>query len=181
MELWAQDKITAYVSPEILEEYERLPTEMDRKKPVGLTDAWRRFIVKKSILISPEGAFRLCRDPDDDKLLQYAGSAGVQVLVSGDKDLLVLKKSVGGKRSVVRDIPPTVLSVREALFPLRRRYFFRRFPPGFCWVLNCILEKLPPTDGDIKVSARPKKMRRIGFRARERRRSQRLLSELAEP
>ena len=74
---------------------------MDRKRPAGLADVWLRFIVKNSILIRPEGAFRLCRDPDDDKFLHCAVSAGVHALVSGDKDLLVLKKVSG-----VEVLPP---------------------------------------------------------------------------
>ena len=65
---------------------------MERKKPGGLAETWRGFIVRHSILIHPEGAFRLCRDPDDDKFLHCAVSAGARVLVSGDKDLLVLEK-----------------------------------------------------------------------------------------
>ena len=92
LDLWAKEQIEVVVSPLVLEEYERLLTEMERKKPEGLVDTWRGFIVRHSILIRPEGAFRLCRDPDGDKFLHCAVSAGARVLVSGDKDLLVLKK-----------------------------------------------------------------------------------------
>lgn len=65
---------------------------MEHKKPTDLSDDWHGFIVRHSVLIHPEGAFRLCRDPDDDKFLHCAVSAGAKVLVSGDNDLLVLKR-----------------------------------------------------------------------------------------
>lgn len=92
LDLWAKERIEVVVSPLILEEYERLLAEMERKKSQDLTETWRGFIVRHSVLIHPEGAFRLCRDPNDDKFLHCAVSAGARVLVSGDKDLLVLKK-----------------------------------------------------------------------------------------
>jgi putative PIN family toxin of toxin-antitoxin system len=36
------------------------------------------------------GKLRVCRDPNDDMVLECAVLAGAQVIVSGDKDLLVL-------------------------------------------------------------------------------------------
>ena len=92
LDLWAQERIEVVVSPSILEEYERLLEEMERKRPTGLAEVWRGFIIRNSILIRPEGVFRLCRDPHDDKFLHCAVSAGAKFLVSGDKDLLVLKR-----------------------------------------------------------------------------------------
>lgn len=92
LELWAKEKIEVVVSRPILQEYERVLTEMEHKKPTGFSDDWRGFIIRHSILIHPEGSFHLCRDPHDDKFLHCAVSAGAKFLVSGDKDLLVLKK-----------------------------------------------------------------------------------------
>ena len=51
----------------------------------------------------------VCRDPDDDEVLALALAAQVDLIVSGDDDLLVLQTFEG--------IP--VLSVREALERLR--------------------------------------------------------------
>ena len=95
LELWAKETFEVVLSPLILEEYERLLAEMERKRATGLADAWMRFIVKHSVMIYPEGEFRLCRDPDDDKFLHCAVSAGARVLVSSDNDLLVLKRVAG--------------------------------------------------------------------------------------
>ena len=88
LELWANDKIEVVVSPEILTEYQRLLAKMERDKPAGLADAWTVFIAQHARVIHPAGHPRLCRDPDDDKFLHCALSAGARVLVTGDKDLL---------------------------------------------------------------------------------------------
>ena len=39
LELWAKEKIEVAVSRQILQEYDRLLTEMERKKPTGLAEA----------------------------------------------------------------------------------------------------------------------------------------------
>lgn len=87
LELWAKDKIEVVVSPEILAEYQRLLAKMEQERPAGLADAWTVFIAQHATVIHPVSRPRLCRDPDDDKFLHCALSAGVWALVSGDKDL----------------------------------------------------------------------------------------------
>ena len=88
LELWAKDKLEVVVSPEILTEYQRLLAELERARPAGLADAWTVFIAQHATVIHPADHPRLCRDPDDDKFLHCALSAGARALVSGDKDLL---------------------------------------------------------------------------------------------
>ena len=94
---WVEDKFQVFVSAAILEEYERVIDETERRRKSGLTDGWRMFIAQNAVMISPDGSSRFSRDPDDDKFLYCAASAGARVLVSGDKDLLVLKKVSGVK------------------------------------------------------------------------------------
>jgi putative PIN family toxin of toxin-antitoxin system len=88
LELWAKDKIEVVVSPEILTEYQRLLVEMERERSAGLADAWTVFIAQHATVLHPVSRPRLCRDPDDDKFLHCALSAGVRVVITGDKDLL---------------------------------------------------------------------------------------------
>ena len=88
LDLWANDKIEVVVSPEILTENQRLLAELERGKPAGLADAWTVFIAQHATVIHPTDHPRLCRDPDDDKFLHCALSAGARALVTGDKDLL---------------------------------------------------------------------------------------------
>lgn len=49
-----------------------------------------RLIVLRSELILPGRRIVACRDPRDDKFLEVAVSGRVQVMVSGDEDLLTL-------------------------------------------------------------------------------------------
>ena len=89
LELWAKDSIEVVASPEILAEYTRLLAELERATPSGLADAWTVFIAQHATVIHLAGRQpRLCRDPDDDKFLHCALSAGAQCVISGDKDLL---------------------------------------------------------------------------------------------
>jgi len=88
LELWANEKIEVAVSPAMLMEYQRLLAELERDKPAGLADAWIVFITQHAVVIHPVGYPRQCRDPDDDKFLHCALSAGARILVTGDKDLL---------------------------------------------------------------------------------------------
>jgi putative PIN family toxin of toxin-antitoxin system len=96
LNLWAKDRVEVIVSPFILEEYERILGEMDQRRP-GQSDFWRLFIVQFSTLIHPREMFRLCRDPKDNMFLDCAVAGGAKYLVSGDKDLLMLKGVAGVK------------------------------------------------------------------------------------
>ncbi len=49
-----------------------------------------RLIVLRSELIRPDRHITICRDPRDDKFLEVAVGGHVQVIVSGDEDLLTL-------------------------------------------------------------------------------------------
>ena len=43
-------------------------------------------------IIQPTSSFTICRDPDDDKFLNCAKDANALFIVSGDEDLLEIKK-----------------------------------------------------------------------------------------
>jgi len=43
-------------------------------------------------LVRPTRSIKVCRDPDDDMLLEAAVAGAAQYIVTGDEDLLVLKK-----------------------------------------------------------------------------------------
>ena len=47
-------------------------------------------LVKESILIEIDDRVEVCRDPKDDKFLELAVNGDADMIVSGDKDLLVL-------------------------------------------------------------------------------------------
>ncbi len=65
-----------------------------------------RFMVgflKIAEMIEISEVIRVCRDPKDDKLLELAVSGSADVLVTGDKDLLVLNPFRGIKIITPRD------------------------------------------------------------------------------
>ncbi|MFH1958346.1 MAG: putative toxin-antitoxin system toxin component, PIN family [bacterium] len=64
----------------------------------GAVSLIRRYFIKGK---TAEKAAEVCRDPDDNQLLADAVVNKIEIFVTGDKDLLVLKEYQG-----VRIIPP---------------------------------------------------------------------------
>jgi putative PIN family toxin of toxin-antitoxin system len=88
---WVLDNATLLASRELLDELE---TRLARPKFDRYLDDQRRraFVAElalSSLLVELRGAIRVCRDPDDDKLLETAIAGGADCLVTGDQDLLV--------------------------------------------------------------------------------------------
>jgi putative PIN family toxin of toxin-antitoxin system len=50
-----------------------------------------RHILARAIRVQIHGTLHLCRDPGDDKFLECAHRARVDLLITGDKDLLSLR------------------------------------------------------------------------------------------
>jgi putative PIN family toxin of toxin-antitoxin system len=89
---WALDNATLMVSRELLEELE---TRLARPKFDRYLDASKRRAVVADLALSAvqvelRGAVKICRDPDDDKLLEIAVVGRADCLVTGDQDLLML-------------------------------------------------------------------------------------------
>lgn len=89
---WVLDNATLIVSRELLEELE---SRMARPKFTKyLDESKRRAVVGdlalNSVQVELSGTVKLCRDPDDDKLLEMAAMGRADCLVTGDLDLLVL-------------------------------------------------------------------------------------------
>ncbi len=69
-----------------------------------------RFMVsflKVAEMVEINETFTFCRDPKDDKLLDLAVSGNANVLVTGDKDLLVLSPFHGIDIITPRDLLET--------------------------------------------------------------------------
>jgi uncharacterized protein len=57
------------------------------------SDEAERLLVaylKRAIHVTLSGAIRVCRDPNDDMVLECAVASGAHFIISGDKDLLAL-------------------------------------------------------------------------------------------
>ena len=87
-----QHQLQAFVTTEILEEYAETIDYLKAKysqKPVHIPLAQ---IVSVCELINSTSDIKICRDPDDDKFINCAIDSKSLYVVSGDKDLLTLKK-----------------------------------------------------------------------------------------
>jgi uncharacterized protein len=89
---WVLDNATLIVSRELLEELETRLARAKFKKYVD--DSTRRAFVAdlglSAVQVELSGAVKVCRDPNDNKLLEIALVGRADCLVTGDEDLLVL-------------------------------------------------------------------------------------------
>ena len=94
----AQDEFVMVTAPELLAELDRVLTYPKLQR--YYTDEERtRFVALVmalgEVVDLPETIPRICRDPDDDRLIACAVVGEADVIVSGDDDLLALER-VGG-------------------------------------------------------------------------------------
>ena len=93
---WVLDNATLIVSRALLEELE---TRLARPKFDKYLDPSKRRAVVADLALSAVqvelGTVRVCRDPDDDKLLEIAVVGRADFLVTGDRDLLILNPFQG--------------------------------------------------------------------------------------
>ena len=93
VDLWRKGKIIPLLSRETFDEFRRVleyPKFALSKKEIKtiLEEEILPFFEVSDITHEVTG---ICRDPDDDKFLACAVSASADFIVSGDKDLLVMK------------------------------------------------------------------------------------------
>lgn len=87
-----EKRIDAVVSPEILDEYQETFEALCAKYPQKPVRIPLTEIAAACQIVLPKQHFEICRDPDDDKFIDCAVEADCVYIVSGDKDLLVLKE-----------------------------------------------------------------------------------------
>ena len=94
----APEDFVLVTAPELLEELERVLrhpklqryyTDSERVRFVAL------LVTLSEVVELPESIPRICRDPDDDRVIACAVAGKADVIVSGDSDLLALER-VGG-------------------------------------------------------------------------------------
>lgn len=92
-------QLALFTRPEMLEELEEV---LSREKFAAYL-AERVWVVSEAVgkfallatVVTPEVRVNLCRDQDDNAVLECALEAGVDYIVSSDKDLLVLREFEG--------------------------------------------------------------------------------------
>ena len=87
-----QDRIA--ICDEIAEEIFGVLTEKFGWEPSAVRSRLSYLLVR-STKVSISGTLHVCRDPNDDMILECAMLAGAQAIVAGDKDLLSLRSYKG--------------------------------------------------------------------------------------
>jgi uncharacterized protein len=75
--------------PEIEAEILRILTRKFLWEP-NRADAALEAVLTRAIRVRLRGTVKVCRDPDDDMFLECAARANADLLIAGDRDLLVL-------------------------------------------------------------------------------------------
>ena len=75
-----------------MDEYREIAEAFGKRKADRFNETlFDRFLETVRVIV-PYRNIRISRDPDDDKFIECAAAAGAFFIVSGDKDLLVLKR-----------------------------------------------------------------------------------------
>ena len=110
----AREEVVLVTAPELLEELDRV-LRYPRLQRYYRSEERTRFVAQLMVLSDlvelPEAIPRICRDPDDDRVIACAVAGDADVIVSGDHDLLALGQ--------VADIP--VLSPADFLARIERQ------------------------------------------------------------
>ena len=89
------------VSPQLLTEYRSTPLALKTAGKItsaqfkALVAGIAAFVAQSHVVI-PSRNIRICRDPNDDMLIECCVEAKATILLSGDKDLLSLLDPVPG-------------------------------------------------------------------------------------
>lgn len=86
-----ESKVTACATAEIVDEYYEIVDEMLSRKQGKFDKNLLSPLVNSLEMIETKSHIEISRDPDDDKFIECAKDAKAKYIVSGDKDLLVLK------------------------------------------------------------------------------------------
>lgn len=88
-----RDRVTACFSPVTLQEWEEETRRIGES--TGLIDLYLRFkklLQKKAKIVIPNEKISICRDEDDNRFLEVAVTSQAEFIITGDRDLLILKK-----------------------------------------------------------------------------------------
>ena len=98
---WMLDfqEVLLATSPHIIEEVERLlRRHLGKRQRIGKEDHFKslRNKLKRAKLVTPPHTISICRDPDDDRIIECALAAAAKDIVTEDEDLL----SIGSYGSI---------------------------------------------------------------------------------
>ena len=88
IELLIKHKLEAFVTKEIVTEYQETCDELCSRYPNKPVRLPLRLIIAACKMIEAHSVINVCRDPDDNKFIECAVDAKCLYVISGDKDLL---------------------------------------------------------------------------------------------
>jgi len=90
-------EITCVTSETLLEEFREILTDPQRPFRLSAQDASRIVDAWRSVatVIAPTSHVAVCRDPDDNRVLECALDGQAEYIITGDKDLLDLEEFQG--------------------------------------------------------------------------------------
>ena len=89
LKAWRDGKLKLVISPEILEEYQRVGAALAEQFPsIDLRMILELVTIKAEVVHAQSLPEPVCVDPDDDKFFACALASKSKVIVSGDKHLL---------------------------------------------------------------------------------------------
>ncbi len=89
LEAWRDARIQIVVSPDILEEYQRVGETLAKQFPdIDLQRIFQLLSMNAEVVPSGNLPEPVCIDPDDDKFLACALTSGARYIISSDKHLL---------------------------------------------------------------------------------------------
>ena len=96
LDAWRTGQVDLVVSQEIVDEYVRVSERLTQRYPGIAIQSLLELIIQNAEMV-PSGPLpdSICEDPEDDKFLACALEAGVNVVISGDKQLLAVSTYQG--------------------------------------------------------------------------------------
>lgn len=89
LQTWRKNIIKIVLSPEILEEYQRVSEELIERFPnVDLVPIFNMILSRSKMVSVKKLSRQICDDPDDDKFIACAIDTNTKLIISGDKHLL---------------------------------------------------------------------------------------------
>jgi putative PIN family toxin of toxin-antitoxin system len=89
LKAWQEGKIEVVISPDILDEYQRVGEILRKDHPTIDLLPVLGFVIQNALFFpAPPLPDAPCEDPDDDKFFACALAGGSTLIVSGDKHLL---------------------------------------------------------------------------------------------
>lgn len=78
-------------SPDLLDELRRVLAYPKLRAAIGEADDLVQLLALAAIVVEPTETVDIVRDPDDNRLIEAAIAGDVDVIVTGDDDLLIVR------------------------------------------------------------------------------------------